>query len=69
MQTTQETARLLTVAEAASQLGVSRHTIYRWIRDEGLPAVELRGLNRIPSRALDDWLGDQEQRARARAAP
>jgi excisionase family DNA binding protein len=57
----------LTVTEAARRLGVSTRTAYRLIADEALPAVELRGLMRIPSRALDQWVATQERKAMGEA--
>lgn len=45
--------RLLTLTQAAKELGCSRMTVFRMVRDGRLPAVELRaGRRRIPSYAL-----------------
>jgi len=45
--------RLLSIAQAAVALGVSRTTIWRLLRDGGLPCVELRpGSRRVPSAAV-----------------
>ena len=46
--------RLLSIAQAAVALGVSRTTIWRLLRDGRLPSVELRagGSRRIPSAAV-----------------
>ena len=45
--------RLLSIAQAADALGVSRTTIWRMLRDGGLPFVELRpGSRRVPSAAI-----------------
>jgi excisionase family DNA binding protein len=45
--------RLLSIQQAADALGVSRTTIWRMLRDGGLPFVELRpGSRRIPSAAI-----------------
>ena len=45
--------RLLSIQQAADALGVSRTTIWRMLRDGGLPCVELRpGSRRIPSAAV-----------------
>jgi len=47
------TTRLLTFSNAATQLGVSRQTVWRMITDGRLPTVEIRqGRRRIPSSAL-----------------
>ena len=47
---------LLTVSQAAAYLGVSRWTVYRLLRDESIPRLNLRGWTRIPRAALDDWV-------------
>ena len=45
--------RLLSIAQAAVALGVSRTTIWRLLRDGRIPCVELRpGSRRIPSAAV-----------------
>lgn len=62
MQTEAQPA-FLTVPAAARRLGVSTRTAYRLIADEALPAVELRGLLRIPTRALDAWIAEQERKS------
>ena len=49
--------RLLSIAQAAVALGVSRTTIWRLLRDGRLPSVELRagGSRRIPSQAVTEF--------------
>jgi excisionase family DNA binding protein len=47
---------MLTVAEVAEQLCVSRPTAYRWIRSGSLPAVPIGGTVRVPSKLLVDRL-------------
>ena len=45
--------RLLSIAQAAAALGISRTSIWRMLRDGRLPCVELRkGSRRIPSAAI-----------------
>lgn len=45
--------RLLSIAQAAVALGVSRTTVWRLLRDGRLPCVEIRpGSRRIPSQAI-----------------
>ena len=45
--------RLLSIAQAADALGVSRTTIWRLLRDGALPCVEIRpGSRRVPSAAV-----------------
>jgi excisionase family DNA binding protein len=45
--------RLLTIAQAARELNLSRTSIWRMLRDGRLPFIELRkGSRRIPSEAI-----------------
>jgi excisionase family DNA binding protein len=52
---------LLSVADVAIQLGVCRTTVYRYISDEGLPSMLLRGVRRIHPDSLQVWLKQHEQ--------
>ena len=52
---------LLSVADVAIQLGVCRTTVYRYIYDEGLPSMLLRGVRRIHPDSLQTWLKQQEE--------
>lgn len=54
---TQETACLefLTIAETADILKVTRQTVGKLIRRDGLPAVPVGGVLRIPVTALKEW--------------
>ena len=45
--------RLLTDAEVAGKLGVSRSTVKRMRRDRQLPTVYVRGAVRVPRSAVD----------------
>jgi len=57
MDNTDRTARrLLTVAEVARELRVTRGTAYRWIRSGNLPSVRVAGTVRVPSKLLVDRL-------------
>ncbi len=60
LETPQETANLLTVAQVAQRLNVSLWTAYRKIESGEIPAVRLgtskRSLIRVDPRELDDWL-------------
>lgn len=48
--------RLLTIAQTARALNVSRTTVWRLLRDGRLPTVELRpGSRRIPSAAVTEF--------------
>lgn len=50
---------VLSVAEAAIELGVSRPTVYKLIKTPGFPAMRL-GIGRIviPRDALREWLNN-----------
>jgi excisionase family DNA binding protein len=53
---------LLRIPEAAERLNVSRASVYRWIGEGRLPAVQLGGRGapiRIPAPELERWLGQQ----------
>ena len=45
-----------TVAETAEQLGVSRATVYRWMRNGEIGAVRAGGVTLIPGAELIAWL-------------
>ena len=48
--------RLLSIAQAARALGVSRTTVWRLLRDGRLPFIELRpGSRRVPSQAVTEF--------------
>ncbi len=48
--------RLLTIRQAADDLGISRTSVWRLLRDGRLPCVELRpGSRRIPSQAVTEF--------------
>ena len=48
--------RLLSIAQTARALNVSRSTVWRLLRDGLLPCVELRpGSRRIPSAAITEF--------------
>lgn len=48
-----------TPTEAATAAGVSRPTIYRWMRMEGFPVARIGGCTRIPTQAFKEWLNIQ----------
>src|SRR5215208_3603283 len=53
---------LLRIPEAAERLNVSRASVYRWVGEGRLPAVQLGGRGapiRIPAAELERWLGQQ----------
>lgn len=55
---------LLTTTEAATRLGVSRRTMYRLIRDRGIPTVSIGRERRVPADALASWVVAQATLAR-----
>ena len=52
---------LLSIADVAIQLGVSRQTVYPYIYHEGLPSIKVRGIRRVHPDSLIDWLKKREQ--------
>jgi excisionase family DNA binding protein len=53
---------LLTVDDVAELLGVSRRTVYRWIKKGVLPAIQLgrrKSPVRIDAAELQRWLEDE----------
>ena len=52
-------ALLYTPTDAAKSLGVSRTTLYRWMKIEGFPVLHIGGCTRIPVQALNDWVTSQ----------
>jgi excisionase family DNA binding protein len=49
--------RTLRVAEVADRLSCSERTIRRWIADKTLPSVKIKGIRRIPEKAIDTLIG------------
>lgn len=48
---------VMTVGETAAYLGCHPNSVYKYIKERGLPCVKLsRALFRIQRTALDDWL-------------
>jgi excisionase family DNA binding protein len=56
--------RLLTIAEVAVELRISRPTAYRLVKEAGLPVVRLieGGDLRVDPDDLDQWLSDRKER-------
>jgi excisionase family DNA binding protein len=48
--------RVLTVAEVASIMRVSKMTVYRLVHSGELPAVRVGRSFRVPEQAVDDYL-------------
>ena len=54
-----KTPLLISVAEAAKVLGVSRPTAYRLAKNGGLPLVGLGGRHRVPVAELERMVGQK----------
>lgn len=48
-----------TVTEAARLAGVSRPTLYNWMKMPGFPAFKINGCVRIPAKVFGEWLEQQ----------
>lgn len=48
--------RLLTVAEVASLLRLSKMTVYRMVNSGALPALKVGRSVRVPEQAVDEYL-------------
>lgn len=61
-QVLQDLSDAMSIPEVAELLGVTRTTVYRWVKGEGvvnpLPAVKLGGHYRINSEELEAWVID-----------
>jgi excisionase family DNA binding protein len=53
----------LTAVDLAERLGVSRRTAHNLIHDRTVPVVRLRGRDRVPSGALEQWIAEREEEA------
>ncbi len=49
--------RLLKASQVQAKLGLSRAKVYRLMHDGVLPIVRIGGSVRVPSRALEEWIG------------
>ncbi len=54
-------SHMLSVADVATILGVSRQTIYTYIYTEGLPSITVGRIRRIHPESLNKWLLTREQ--------
>ncbi|MBQ9851751.1 MAG: helix-turn-helix domain-containing protein [Ruminiclostridium sp.] len=48
-----------TPTEAAKLAGISRPTLYRWMKIDGFPVFRINGCTRIPAHAFNAWLNEQ----------
>lgn len=63
---------LLRIPEAAEKLNVSRASVYRWIEEGRLPAVQLGGRGaplRIPEAELGQWLEERRTVSESSSIP
>ena len=54
-------APLLTVADVAKILQLSRVKVYEHIKKNGLPTVKISGARRIQATALQSWIEQHQQ--------
>jgi len=59
---------LLTTSELIDYLGVSRPTLYAWVKDRGFPHIRIGRLNRYDQQEVDEWMAQQTLKANAEAA-
>lgn len=45
----------------AAELGCSKKTLYKWIREKEFPAFKMDGVWRAMPRDIVDWLDDQKR--------
>jgi excisionase family DNA binding protein len=50
---------LLRLPEAAAYLNVSKHTLYKLLEADKLPAAKVGGSWRFSADKLDEWIADQ----------
>jgi excisionase family DNA binding protein len=60
--------KLLTVVEAARELGISRSKVYELLADGELPSVRIGRTRRIAVTALEEFVTAHTDRAPARSA-
>jgi excisionase family DNA binding protein len=60
--------KLLTVVEAARELGISRSKVYELLADGELPSVRIGRTRRIAVSALEEFVNAHTDRAPARSA-
>jgi excisionase family DNA binding protein len=55
----------LSVDDVAEHLGVTKDTVYAWIADKAMPALEVWRLWKFQASEVDDWLRGGGARTRA----
>lgn len=48
--------KLLTIKDMTEMLNVERTTIYRWIKNKGLPAIKIDGALRFKENEVKEWV-------------
>lgn len=48
--------RWLSVDEIGGYLGIKRDTVYKWIRDKGMPAHKIGRLWKFKKDEVDEWV-------------
>ncbi len=51
-------------SDVADALGVKTGRVYQLIADKSIPGVEVAGAIRVPRRAWEQWLSEQNDRAK-----
>jgi excisionase family DNA binding protein len=48
--------KLISSKQVAEELGVSRWTVYRWVRQKRVPFLKVQGRLRFEETAIAEWL-------------
>ena len=48
--------RWLSVEEIAAYLGIKRDTVYKWIKEKGIPAHKVGRLWKFKKNEVDEWV-------------
>ncbi len=64
MSTLTDGDRLLKATQVQAKLGLSRAKVYRLMHDGVLPTVRIGGSIRVPSHALEEWIGQNTRPGR-----
>ena len=57
--------KLLTVAESAIYLGVSRSLLYSYVLRGQIPSIKIGRARRIPVTVLDEWIAREVEEAQS----
>ena len=53
--------RLITKTEAARLLGISRITLYKWIKNHSFPVVKVGDMERIDINDVNEWIEEKKR--------